>query len=518
MNVELKFKPGVRTSLNSSNNIRDSFSGKKTEGGVNQTRNSTAASAKENLSTMTRASGNWSSKTGSILNNNETPARTMNSRSATTSSTAASSTTSPKQGTIRDTNYVPGTRTVKYTQPKYDTYQDFGYTRSENMTGYSGRGLQRMLNSAYNTDSTNAYAYLNAQPTQTTTASDVVAAGTNIMDLVKTGKELFDVIFSKDSKSSIEGGGGTPSETSATNVKNMKAANDSATLDSAINNSKQDLETTKSSVADMEANLAKAQADQPKLETDLKTAQDNYNNLDTQVKNQTEILNQNTKALTTAQTSYESAKGAYEKAPDEPADVKAQLKEAMDTAKSKMDAIQQKIDEANAQLEQLNPQLTEAKGKLDDAQEAVNTNKKTIEETPAQIQNAKSTIASYEAEIPKQEERLTKMIKKETEKLAELNEDSTELQQEVTELKGEGKTEKAEKKEKKLNEVNTERDTLQEQADIRSLDDVQYSGGHEFKKGLDSHGMPIFVIDGKKVTEEEYNQQLGPQEQEPKTE
>ncbi len=506
MNVELKFKPGVRTSLNSNNNIRDNFSSDKTKAGGTQTRNATASSATTNLASMSRASGNWNSSTGSILNNNA-PVRSMNNRvkSGTTTTTASSSVTSPKQGTVRSSNYVGASLTPAYTQPKYTQFQNWGFTRTSNMTGYNDRAMQRLQDAAYGQG---AYVTSYAQATQASQSLDLAATATTVIDLVKTGKEIVDIF--KGSKGSD---GGTVSETATAAIKNMKSANDSATLGSAISNAKQDLTNTKASLAEMKTQLDTAKAEQPTCEANLKNAQTTFTNLETQVKAQKEIANKESTTLPGLKTAWDSAQAQVDAMPENTPEEKA----AKETAQKQVDEKQKKayedlkaqIDAAKEQLKTLEPQLAQAKTDVQTAQEALNANKKIQEETPAKIKDTEATIASYEKEIPNQEKRLEKLTKEEDKKFKELTDDKTKLEGECTTLNNAGKTDKAKKKEEKLAKVNEERNALQEKITIRNLDDVQYAGGHEFKKGLDANGQPIFVIDGQKVTEEEYNKQLG---------
>lgn len=516
MNVELKFKPGVRTSLNSNNNIRDNFSSDKGKSGVAQTRNSTATSATANLTTMQRASGNWNSSTGSILNGNA-PTRSMNSRSSSGAPlSAAMSRTSPQQGTRISENYVSARRTTEYTRPQYTQYQDLGFTRASNMTGYNDRAWQRVLDGVYGKGSYAQPTYV--APHTGGSASDKITTATNVAELatgfVNLGKTIWDTFSSKDSKAAVGGGGavgGTASEATQANVKSMQSADDSAALSSAINLSKSDLTSTKASVESLEKQLQTANENKEIYQTNLTKATETRDGLKKQVDEQTNIRNSSETALNGANGAkdlYEAAKSAYDAAPAD-APNKQELKDAMDAAKAKVDALQKKIDDANKMLKDLEPKLQDAENDVKTAKEAVDNNNKVLEEVPGKLQNAKASVATYEKEIPKQEERLKKLQEKEDKELKKLNEQVADLQGECTTLNESGKTDKAKKKEEKLLKVSEEQQALQEKVDIRNLNNVVYQGGHEFKSGFDSHGQPIFVIDGKKVTEEEYKQQLG---------
>ncbi len=488
MNVELKFKPGVRTSLNSSNNIRDSFSGKKTEGGVNQTRNSTAASAKENLSTMTRASGNWNSSTGSILNNN-TPVRSMNNRSATVSTPASSSKTSPQQGTVRDKNYVPAQRTVKYQQTKY-VFQDFGFTRGA--TGMTGRSEQRLLNGVYGTDS-NAYAYLNAQPQmQTPTVADAATTATTVIDLVKTGKELFDVIFSKDSKASVEGGGsgGTVSQEATTLINNLKSANDSASVAEAkanmvncVINVVQDLGTLTESY-----NQALEQKDTLKSDYDTKTK--SVETLQSQVNTQQSIANKRTTELPNMKAAYESAQQYADSLPEEPADKKKAAQDLADQKKAQHDKLEAEIGAAEKQLETLKPQLEEAKVAQGEAKTKMDNNQKTIDEFPAKEADLNATKKALDNAITDANERLNKLEPKENKELDKL---SNKPEEKLNEK------EKARKKE--LQDIYVKRQNVPGTTII-------VDGADAFTKCSDPDGTPKYMVGTEWVSQEEFIQKV----------
>ena len=488
MNVELKFKPGVRTSLNSSNNIRDSFSGKKTEGGVNQTRNSTAASAKENLATMTRASGNWSSSTGSILNNNA-PVRSMNNRTSTSGTPASSSKTSPQQGTVRDKNYVPAQRTVKYQQTKY-VFQDFGFTRGA--TGMTGRSEQRLLNGVYGTDS-NSYSYVNAQPQmQTPTVADAATTATTVIDLVKTGKELFDVIFSKDSKASVEGGGsgGTVSQEATTLINNLKSANDSASVAEAkanmvncVINVVQDLGTLTESY-----NQALEQKDTLKSDYDTKTK--SVETLQSQVNTQQSIANKRTTELPNMKAAYESAQQYADSLPEEPADKKKAAQDLADQKKAQHDKLEAEIGAAEKQLETLKPQLEEAKVAQGEAKTKMDNNQKTIDEFPAKEADLNATKKALDNAITDANERLNKLEPKENKELDKL---SNKPEEKLNEK------EKARKKE--LQDIYVKRQNVPGTTII-------VDGADAFTKCSDPDGTPKYMVGTEWVSQEEFIQKV----------
>ncbi len=493
MNVELKFKPGVRTSLNSNNNIRDSFGSDKNKPGVSATRNSAASSATQNLSQMSLVSGNWNSKSGSILNNNA-PTRSMNnSATVTTYKKAGTINGRPTQNSQIDPSYVSAGRTQHYVRDKYSGFTDYGFSREILETGNSGRSIQRQKEAAY--DQGNPYAQLN----KTQQGADIASITTSFVSLAKVVVENKDEIWglfsSKDSKASgnVDGNGnakGTVSETASKNIKSMKDAKDSVTLGKAIDEANTDSETTKTSINTMKDSLAKAEADKSGLETAFTEAQTSFNSLDKQVKAQQEIINQNTATLSTANTSYESAKKAYENAPAEPTDVKDQLKTAMDVAKAKLDEIQGKIDEANKQLETLQPQLTEAKGKMDDAKEALDNNQKVIDETPAKIKDAEATVAAYEKGIGDAKKNLDKMQKSEDKEFAKL----------------------ANKSDSKISDKDkTKRSELAQTIASRSSEDdntFEEINGNTFAKITDKDGNTRYLVNGEMKTEAEFNTEM----------
>lgn len=491
MNVKLNPKPGVRTSLNSNNNIRDNFGSDKNKSGVAAPRNSAASSAAQNLSNMSLVSGNWNSKSGSILNNNSTPARAMNNRQQVGASwDAPAQTRSPKQGQKIDQNYVGAARTQTYVRDKYPQIKDFSFSRIENETGYGGRGLQRLQDAAYNRGAYSPIDTLNQVQSSggMPKIGKGVAIGVGAAIAVGGGIALWNLL----SKGKAEGtDGGSVSQKATANIKNMESAKDSATLGKAITDSKADLASVKAEIPNMEKSLTEANGKKSKLEADYKSATEAHTQLTENIKTQEGIVKEQTTALSGAKTNYESAKSAYDNAPADPADVKADLKTKMDEAKQKMDDIQAKIDAANAELEKLKPQLPDAEGKMKDAKEAMDANQKVIDETPAKIKDAKATVASYEKEIPKQEKRLEKMQKSEDKDFNKLYDNGV----------------KGKNKDKDTNKLNNLAQTIA----ARSAEDgstYEEVGGKGFAKIATSGGDTRFLIDGVIVTEEEYNTQL----------
>ena len=136
MSVEFqKMKPGIRTSLNTGGGLKANFNSNQKGGTVTRATNSTASSATTNLSKMSLSSGNWASKTGSILNNSSVTSRTANSTTTTTTtaSTTKKSTGRPSQGSKMDNKYVAARRAQEYMRDRNGGAVDWGFSRPINM-------------------------------------------------------------------------------------------------------------------------------------------------------------------------------------------------------------------------------------------------------------------------------------------------------------------------------------------------------------------------------------------------
>lgn len=489
MNVEVRFKPGIRTSLNSSSNIKDNFGSSNGKGGVTQTRSSTASSAAANLANSSRSSGPWNSKSGSILFNAVRPSGGNNGRV--------------------DTNYVSAGRSQPYVRNKYSQMENYGYTRAENMTGYSRRGLQRLQDAAYGQGAyaANPYAELNnAQASGTdflTTVTQAVQLGKAGFELGKTGyeagKTIWDAISSKSSNSK-----GNVSDGAKSNIKTMKDAKDSGTLNTAIGNSKADLKSVEESIPTLEGELQDAQTKHEGLETTYNSAQDTYKNLGTQVNGQKETVNkkqgtfnQAKQSLSVAQQSLASVKQSCERILNDPnatEEQKALAQETIDNEQEKVDNLQKEVDKAQEELNTAKDELTKLEGDLknaktdmDNAKRDLDANQKVLDETPDKIKNAKAAVETYNKEIPNQEKRLEEMKKKEDEEFAKL----------------------ASKDESKISEKDkTKRANLAKTIASRSSDDentFEEIGGKSFAKIAGSDGKTIYLVDGAVKTEEEYN-------------
>lgn len=422
MGVEFpKMKPGIRTSLNKSGGLKTNFTSEQKGGTVTRAKNSTASSATTNLSKMSLSSGDWSSKTGAILNNSSVTSRTANSTATThtSNSTTSSSTGRPSQGSKMDNKYVAARRAQEYMRDRNGGAVDWGFSRPINMSGYGGRAYKRIENSFY------AATHPTVEAPKTSKLSDLAATATSLAGLVSTGKSLWDAISGKGGGGDSETGNVTDSAN--TNIKNMKGAKDSKTLDASIKAAKADKASAQNSVNTLETELSNAKTQSSKLEADYTTAESNYNSINTQVAGLENSINQTNASFQTASASYQSAKNAYDTAPAEPADVKKQLKDMMERAEANMDKLADKMEADNKTLTELKPKLQAAKTQMDDTKAKLDANKKIISENPEKIKTAKATIAAYDKSISKAEKELKKIEKKE----AKAAKNETKTKQEV---------------------------------------------------------------------------------------
>lgn len=155
MSIEsLRFKPGIRTSLNSSTNIKPNFASQKAGEGTQAVQKQSAASrtAAANLSNSTLTTVDWQGQNSSVFGNSsaQTSSLFTNSAVRTSGSSASGSSSSTFSSSIqRDNKYVSSGYWNKLENDSamgksvYMGYENYGYSRGFGSTGGTRRSGMR---------------------------------------------------------------------------------------------------------------------------------------------------------------------------------------------------------------------------------------------------------------------------------------------------------------------------------------------------------------------------------------
>ncbi len=484
-------KPGLKTKLNSNNNIRDKFSNHK-DGKTHGVKNSAGSSASSNLHGMSRTSADWSSKNGSIMGGRHNPGAGHNpgvghnpgSHVRKQSFNFVSSGWGAKKAAASDIK-------TRMTTGSLDLTPLWGRGA---FTGTTRRALQREFNNNYGR--LNDYWDKSGPSTGEKIAAGI-AATTAVGSLIAGIVNAF--TGSKTSTNSVNSGnGGTAAGSSVTSaisnaINLMKSASNSAELQSAIKvaenetSSIDDQIETKQQAKNKETGLQDARdaavTKCTKLEEEVGGLEEDVQGLGGEVKGLSDNLEKAEERLKNAEQNGNSVE-------------KAVAQDNYNLLKRRLEAKQNELTQRQADLDGKKKELGEEEAAKDKAETEYNNNQKiiTTEPTLDTLNNSKTKL---ENEIKEYREKLDKMQEDEKTKKNDATNKSTKAREK-------GKSKKAEK-------YDAEAAKYQKIIDINNLTvDINggYFGGHEFKCGLDSNGEMLYAIDGKEVTKDEYNTQL----------
>ncbi len=418
MNVNtLRFKPGVRTSLNSGADIKPNFAKQKSgEGGLTAVGKTQSASrtAAANLSNSTLTNVNWQGQSGSIFGGRASQATSLlgNGTQRTSTTTTKSSTTIQ-----RDNKYVSSGYWNKLQNDSnmgrsvYLGYTDYGYTRDFGSTGgtrRSGMRYDQRMNDY------NQYVYDQLHPKTKKSfwqkLGDVVvgvaAGATAVAGIVglfkgkKSGSAQQTTQGNAGSPTSTQGAGqGSPTSPTRTStssnqtIQNMENATNSDNLKGAIDGAKDEVQNISQDINKQKTEKANYKAKKSGLKAEAKRQTKEATKAEKEVKAHEDAAAKfNQKA--------EAAKGTIEVCEER----KTSLKNQIDTNKKYIQSNEDQITNLNSQVSEL------------ESSNENGVNNKQIAELKSQIKKLEKQNTEYKNANDKMENetipKLDKQIKK----------------------------------------------------------------------------------------------------------
>ena len=379
-----------------------------------------------------------------------------------------------------------------------------------------------------------------SQSNGASTMDKIMAYGMLAATLGKLGVETANAV--KSTKNSEVNDPALKGKEQSQTLNDLKNANDSNTLEAAITKAKSEQEAIPAKINTLNSELTELRGQSNDLKAKSEKAAEDLDKHKKAVSDKSEKVN----GLKQKETSYNSlveslslqyteAQASYKTCPnkitigDKEIDNSAQKNKL----KAKMDELKRKLDEAEKELESVKNQLKTEELELKDLEnatqgfetavkdtkEAYDKNIKDIEAKQKEKTQLEADKKELDAEVPKQEARLTKLKEKEDKELPPVNNDVTKLEKTISDLaktidgsdgidKKESKTnDKVNKKQTELDNLKTRQKELNDKKLIRNFDSETHNG-IQFKTGYLSDGSKGYVVGGKLVSENEYNQKL----------
>lgn len=310
----------------------------------------------------------------------------------------------------------------------------------------------------------------------------------------------------------------TSSSSSSSVISNMQNAQDSTTLSAALEKAKHE-QTDLSTGGKIDAakdELAKLKGETQGLEQKKAQTANELEAHNNEVKAKENDVTARENAVKSCSERYNAAETAYKNCPeyitgpDGTTQVqnpeKAKLKAQMETEKTKLDAANEQLDAANKELADLKAKTDEYKTKADKAEEAFEKNKKDIETKEKAIETMEKTKKDLDTEIPKQTKRLKELQEKDEKALKQIEKELDNINKDMEKTKDDKKKTQLEQKQEDFKA--RQKDIKKRQAIMNKNNIVQqdFVNGQQYKKVSTPDGN-IYLIDGKEVSENFYNDQ-----------
>lgn len=337
--------------------------------------------------------------------------------------------------------------------------------------------------------------------------------------------------------SSSQGTGKTPSTgdadvaetTQTSSLSEMKNADNTTTLEAAIEKAKTDQKAIPGRVSSAKAdlsNLKNNQAGLDKKAEETKQALDANTAAIEKTSENINTLNNEIPGLETRKSSLEgqiSAAEATSQNGGTPTVNVSQLKQQLQQVTEQLDKKKEDLQKAQEDLKKYQGETDKLKQAASDASEAATNNKSGIDAKQKELEQLQKDQKELDSEITKQEKRLEELTKKENNELDGLTKSGGKidaLTKDITKLKGsidlndeDGYSEKDKKtdakiknKQGELDRLNQRKTELQKRKAIREQQGENHNG--ILFKSLNFAGQQLYIVDGKEVSQDEYNQKL----------
>lgn len=377
-----------------------------------------------------------------------------------------------------------------------------------------------------------------------TTMDKIMAYGMLTASLGKTGVALANA-FSSTKGSEVNDPALKGKEQSQT-LSDLKNANDSNTLEAAITKAKSEQQAIPEKIKSLDAELKDLRGQSNGLKTKSEKAAEAFEDHKNAVSEKSQDVTTKKGTMDSAKSVMESAQMKWDTAKGDVA--QAQIEYASATTDEAKAAAKIKLDNANVaealaenefktkekafkkaegeyntakgELDTLKQQTTEKENVAKDTKKAYDQNIKDIEAKQKEKTQLEADKKELDAEVPKQEARLTKLKEKEDKELTSVNNDVTKLEKTISDLaktidgsdgidKKESKTnDKVNKKQTELDNLKARQKELKDRQLIRNFTTAGTYNGVQFKTGYLSDGSMGYVVGGKLVSQDEYNQKL----------
>lgn len=359
-----------------------------------------------------------------------------------------------------------------------------------------------------------------------------------MMALNMLGELTAQTINAVKSTKSTEGAGGndktaTTTSSSTKSLNEMKSADNSTALEAALSKATKDQAAIPEKISTASSELTQLKGQTAGLKGKYEEAQTTLDNHNKAISETSANVNELKGSVSTAETAYNVAlqnldrlkamQGSSSLTPEAKTALDINLRRAeqeVTNKKTQLDKLNDSLEQKQQELKDLNAKTNDLKQAVGDAKDAYDKNLKDVETKQKEIDQLEQDKADLEKEIPKQKERLTKLQKKEDEELSTLGGKITKLSNEASNLINginvndeDGLSKKDQKNKVKADKKNAEVDGLKErqaklqrQKAIRNLPIDNVPGNTQFKSGLAPTGEMMYVVDGKEVTKEEYEQ------------
>ncbi len=466
-------------------------------------------------------------------------ATTSTARQTTGQSSVARTAAKNIAGSKTATGNIAGLRT--------SSSKDFGIFAQRSVTGSGGHYDVKGYNSAslssarhaYNDNHTQVYNNFGwgGYPKNSGNSINKFAAAMMAMGVLGSlTEQIVNAKNTSKTKSSQQtdqtpktGNTGSTNSSQTPSLSEMKNADNTTTLQAAIAKAKKDqgampgrIDTAKADLSNLKNN--QAGLDQKAVET--KQAFDANTEAIKETSNKINKLRGGIKGLNTQKASLEkriqdaeliSQRGGT------PMENVSQLRQQLQQVSEQLDTAKADLQKAQDDLKTYQDKSAELMQAASDASDAATKNKSDIDAKQKELEQLQKDQKELDSEITKQEKRLEELTKKENNELDGLTKEDGKiavLTSELSTLKGlvnvndtdgysyADKKKDAEIKDKQgeLDKLNQRKAELQKRKAIREQEGETYNG--ILFKSLMVAGQQLYIVDGKEVSQDEYNQKL----------
>lgn len=302
----------------------------------------------------------------------------------------------------------------------------------------------------------------------------------------------------------------------------MQNAQDSTTLSAALEKAKHEqtdlstggkIDAAKDELAKLKGETQGLEQKKTQTANELEAHNKEIDSLDKSIKQQESTISVLTTDFESKKGIYDSLLAEYNSIKDTDMNAATLLNAKVQAAKADMDNAERKLNEAKEKKSQDEAKLADLKTKTegykkaaDDAKDAFDKNVEDIKTKEKEIETMEKTKKDLDTEIPKQQTRLEKLQEKDKKALEQVEKELKNIEKDIEKTKDDKK--KTQLEQKKEDFTARQKDIKKRQAIMNKNNIVQqdFVNGQQYKKVSTPDGN-IYLIDGKEVSENFYNDQ-----------